>query len=612
MLAVVYEYRTEVPRAVVALGAQRGLPRGAKLADGRLPVLGLSDDGLTVQAERPGDHTLTLDLEVPVVPRGAKGEQGFDVGLPRAAITTLAFDPPAPGVKRVTVGTRTPDRPAEVRKTTYPTDRLTAKGEADRTGLGPTDLLDVAWDAPTAPAPAAEQPAAADTEVVVQVDDTRVESTARLRLRGAAREWLLVLPPGADVAVERVGAADTGPLARTLTRPTDPGKALWTVKVPEGLPAEWVVTATVRQARPKPTDPRFRGPYPVGPFAAPAARQTGTVRVTAAPGVWVWVNKEGPGVRGQDAPADPDKDLVYLFRFAAPPNPASKSAPPLLELDARPATGTARAEPAYHLRRTEAGWRLDADVKVTPPVGGAVQQFTVEWPEGWGENVQVDLDKLVFDLDEPKTPASPRVTTVRLAAPTHAPFVLKLTRAWPVAPAARDATVRLPRFPQVAEVNARVTAAVPEGLELKGTAISREGGPAGGVSELSPVPVADAAPRAAGVQEVGGSFEKGVGAVDLTWQPYRPDLTAEVRADVTLWDRQVTVTERLTLRVADPAGWRGVRLQGPAGMSGLSRPPSLAGIGSGGLELIPPADGVKEVSFTMSYGLPGPPRGAAR
>ena len=56
------------------------------------------DDGLTVQVDAPGPHKLTLDVEVLVTPRGAKGsERGFELGLPRTAITTIDFlDAPEP------------------------------------------------------------------------------------------------------------------------------------------------------------------------------------------------------------------------------------------------------------------------------------------------------------------------------------------------------------------------------------------------------------------------------------------------------------------------------------------------------------------------------------
>src|SRR5262245_22566547 len=85
-----YEFRTERPRALVALGGARAWATGATLDDGQAPVLLPAEEGLLAQVEAPGLHQLTLDLVLPVGVRGSRGmERGFDVGLPRAAITTL-------------------------------------------------------------------------------------------------------------------------------------------------------------------------------------------------------------------------------------------------------------------------------------------------------------------------------------------------------------------------------------------------------------------------------------------------------------------------------------------------------------------------------------------
>ncbi len=80
----------------------------AKLDDGPAPVLETAEDGLVALVETAGDHTVTLELECPVGGRANKTDVGFEIGLPRAAITTLALDAP-PGVGRVAATTRLPD-----------------------------------------------------------------------------------------------------------------------------------------------------------------------------------------------------------------------------------------------------------------------------------------------------------------------------------------------------------------------------------------------------------------------------------------------------------------------------------------------------------------------
>jgi DNA ligase-1 len=83
----------------------------------------------------------------------------------------------------------------------------------------------------------------------------------------------------------------------------------------------------VRASRPKADDPKHVGPFAVGPFALlESTRQTGTLRVTAAPHTRLTV-RHGPDVR-QDVPPGPAGDeAVSFFRFAtgapgpAPPPP---------------------------------------------------------------------------------------------------------------------------------------------------------------------------------------------------------------------------------------------------------------------------------------------------
>ena len=105
-LSLTFAVRTTVPRTAVLLGCQKGFPVAAKLDGAKLPVLAHGDDGLTVLIESPGEHTVAVDVDAPVAARGPGRELGFEIGLPRAAITTLALDPPA-GAKKLTVGVRT-------------------------------------------------------------------------------------------------------------------------------------------------------------------------------------------------------------------------------------------------------------------------------------------------------------------------------------------------------------------------------------------------------------------------------------------------------------------------------------------------------------------------
>jgi hypothetical protein len=270
-LTLTYSFRTAAPKAVVALGGQKAFPLAAKLDGGKLPALAAGDDGLTALVESPGEHTLVLTVEAPVGPRGGKAEVGFEVGLPRAAITTLALAPPEK-VKQLTVGVRTAaDRGGAPKRAT---EDAAALGKYP---LGPAELLEVAWQPPTA-APVTPQAAlSAEVEAAVRVDEAQVETTATVRLRGPAREWALVLPPGADVEARRAtSAVPRDPTIELpfstafpgLTRPADPTQTNWTFRPPDSGGSDWDLTVTARQPRPMAGDGKSEAPFAVGRSAA--------------------------------------------------------------------------------------------------------------------------------------------------------------------------------------------------------------------------------------------------------------------------------------------------------------------------------------------------------
>ena len=88
---------------------------------------------------------------------------------------------------------------------------------------------------------------------------------------------------------------------------------------------------------------------------------------------------------------------------------------------------------------------------------------------------------------------------------------------------------------------------------------------------------------------ISGKFEHGIARADLSWQPHRPDLTAEVRADVTVHDRQMVVVQQFKLKAADGFA-RPVRFRTPTGATGLKSQPPLDPVGPGEWSLTPPAD----------------------
>ena len=579
VLTAVFAVRTTAPRTVVALGLQRAQVTAARGEGNRLPILNPpGDDGLTVLFETAGDHTLTLELEAAVTPRG-KGEVGFDLGLPRAAISTLVLDqPPATAGKKVVVGTRTEGKATDPKRTSVPVDQLSRAY-----ALGATDTLELAWEPPTTAAPAA---ATAESEVVVRVDDSQVETTAKIRLRGPVKDWQLALPPGADVtAVSESGGTSPG-----VVRPTEANRPVWTIRGTADPAADWLVTVTTRLPRPKPTEPKFRGPYPLGPFAVLGpVKQSGKLSVFAPPTARLGF-KGAADFRRQDVTAEDGQ--VAAFQYTSlPPVPPTGKPPAWLDLDARLVPAVARVKPAHALALRSDGWHWEAVVKVVPPPRGEVEQVLIELPAGW-ETLTAKPEDIVDEVQTVTDGRPVRTRLIRLTTPQKVPFELVLTSRFPVPVAAGKVTLPLPRFPQADEREGTVSATVPEDFEVSGAV---------GTDPLKPP-----ATRRPSVTTVGGPWDRTDERVELTWQPHRPDVTCDARAEVTVADQQTAVTQVLKFKTNGDG--KPLRLRGPVAAVGLKSVPAVAPVGPGEWEFRPPAEA--EFTLTLGFALRHPARKA--
>jgi hypothetical protein len=593
-LTVVYTYRTTTARTLVLLGGQRAAPVAATGPDGKVPLLELTADGLAALVEQPGEGTVTVEFEAVAAARSAKNELGVELGLPRAAITSLTFEAPGPAVKKLTVGTRTPEsgaaRPAEPKRVTDDATRYAPKADGAGVPLGPIDWLEIAWETPAAVA-AGDAAPTADAEIVVRVDDSQVETTARLRLRGPARDWLLHLPGDATVTAVRPGTADGGPTP-TTTRPSDPKQPLWSVRTPEA--GEWLVTAVSRVARPDAKDAKHAGPYAVPvAFVAGLPRQTGSVRVHAPATIRVSNYQHTAEVRRLDTVPGTDAP-VAAFRYAA-----AGPKPPTFSFEARPARGFTAVQPHHKLDLTHEGWRLRTELRVTP-VRTTVEQVVFELPAAWREPVARPDDR-VDEVQAGPEANGKRTWTIRLASGTSEPIVLTIETLFAVPETSNEAALALPRFPGVTERETQVSVAVPDGLAVKGNA--RE---ATATTALAPLGTA----KPAADTRLAGTFETPPTALELAWQPYRAELAATVRADVTLGERQMTVSQTVHLKANDPIG-RAVRFRGPVAPLALQSVPALDANGFGLWNWTPTAD-AKEATLTLSFSVPLPPRGEAK
>ena len=617
-LTLTYSFRTTQPRTLLILGCQRSVLVAAKTGQGKLPILNPpGDDGLTLLADAAGEQTLTLDIEIPIAARGIKNEIGFDIGLPRAAITTLTLDAgPATGIKSVALGTRIPEvasllpvRPTEAKRFSVSVEQLVAKPIP----LGATDLLEFMWEPLIPTSPSAAVLPTVDSELIVKVEESQIETVAKLKLRGALKEWPLQLPAGSDVTVERAPAPGVAPTAQpepmppTVLRPTDANKPVWVIRTPgENPDAEWLVTATHRVPRPKPGDPKFRGPYLIGPYALGVnAKQSGRINVFAGPTVRLSF-KPLPEFRRLDLPAAAADDHIAQFAFAAlaqlPPNGRAGA---WFEIDARIAPTAIRAKSSHQLKLTPGGWRLETTVRIVPPPRGELEQVAVEIPEGWSA-LEASPEELVESIHIVKD-GSPRLWGIRFHTAQKSAFTVKLLATFPLpiqsgSPEDRESklALALPRFPQADERETILAATVPDGFELRGNAALWEGGQPSAASDPLTPPTGGA--NRAAITAVGGTFDRAVARVELSWQTHRPALTVENRVDVSLQPRQLFIQQVLKFKPSQDDR-RTILLRGPEQLLGLQSVPALDPVGPGRWEFRPNVEPGKEFTLTVAFAL---------
>jgi len=606
-LKLTYTFRTATPNAAVALAAKRSFLVAAKLDGQPLPTIEGTDTGFTVVVDQPGNHTVVLDVECPIGARGTKPEIGFELGMPRAAITSLIFEPP-PGVTRVALTTRTPDggKAGDPRRVAG----IDAKSVAppapmrDPYPLGPVESLEVSWEPPVA-TPTADATQSAELDATVQLNEAVVETTAKFKLRGTSRTWHVAAPPDATFTADRVaGVATELPV---FTKPADAAKPVWKVELPAGtVPADWIVTAVIRAPRAKPTEPAFRGPFAIGPLSAlDVAKLSGALRVVAPANTRLSF-KHGRELRPDVPPAAPaDDETIGFFRLAAGPIGNLPPAAPLLTFEATPLAGRVAVRPNYKLQLADAGWNVRAELRITP-IRTTLDSVTLELPASW-RGVELAPPTLVNLTTEQKGEGDKRLLKITLTADQRQPFDLVLTASAPFAPGSAAASIPLPRFPGATERDTLVSANVPDGIDLRGAGHEWDNDqPSSWTATLPATPGPDGkAPR--NVTAINGKFERGLARLDLAWSAFRPPLTAEVRADLTIRDSQIVVSQRVQLRSADGLP-RTVRFAGAAELTGLAPFDRIAP----GVWLHGFSPDAKDGSVKFEYAIPLPANGPTR
>ena len=538
-----FKFTTTRAGAIIHLGCQRAQAVEAKLDDGKTPLISAGDDGLRVQVETPGDHTIRLELDVPITARGAKGsELGFDMGLPGCPITTLSFESPA-GVRRYTLSTRQP-KPAGVGPAVAESDIEQPEAERLTPGkggmpLGAVTFVALSWEDPGRKLDAARS---ASADITVTLGASEVVTESKFRLRGQAVEWKFTAPVTADVTVGLWSSPGTvkppeltADRAPNVIRP-DSGSTIWRLVFRESVQIDLQVTVTLRQDRPRATDVPGKNAYPVGPFAVLGVpQQTGVIRVRTPPNWKATANLKGDTKRDTDEVAG-----EMSFRYRLNELSVAPAAAPL-ELTFAAVPGIVQARARHELRLTESSWQLRSEIAISP-TQAEVEYIDLEVPTAF--RISLAEPKEVVEELSLLREMSPerRVYRARLSSPKRTSFSFTLEGDYPQRPTEMSVSIPLPRLLGVNERSTEILVLSPLRYEVRGTVRSWEGAKPG--TWETPL---EAEPSEVGFR-LKGAAEKPIATAELTWKLAPINASIRSEADVDIEETTLRVSQKLVLR----------------------------------------------------------------
>jgi hypothetical protein len=265
LLEAQFEGVTDRPNAVVALACPQAVAAAAQF-DGRMPDIRRAEArDFFVQIEKPGRYQLTLNLFVPLTARTGN-VRGFELTLPRTAITNLDLDLPA-NVKDPRIGGRSLSDPQLV--------GLSLKNHhlGGSLGLGAVDKLDLVWKEVRPPSGVPLLTAQGDIQVQLDAAGQTTEAKLELRIEGGQTNvWRLLVPLGAEV---KAAPTDEARIKANIETANQKFAALRTIHLKESSADPLRVVVKLYSPL-----PRGGALAPVGPFfVVGAARQTGTLLV---------------------------------------------------------------------------------------------------------------------------------------------------------------------------------------------------------------------------------------------------------------------------------------------------------------------------------------------
>jgi hypothetical protein len=533
VLRTTFDMVTDRPGAVVSLACPQAWATAAQI-DGRTPLLRAETDGFLVQIDKAGHHHLTLDLTVPLPTRGGES-RGFELTLPRAAITSLELDLPA-NAKDVRVGGRPASDPLPA--------GLGLKNQHLGGGLGPApvDKLDLVWKEPGPPSGVPVLTANGKIQVRLDPSGQITQAELLLKIEGAPTKlWRLLVPLGAEV---KVSPADEGRVEAIETA-NQKYASLRTIRLKEASTDPLVVQVTVRAPL-----PGIGSLAPVGPFfVLGAVRQTGTVMVRNQVRNLHVDYREHGDMRLQRRTDEPggDAGVTATFTYSAIPlveNPQSVSGPASLswlDMDAEVVRGQVRTRVTHTLRLWSPpgegegnALRWDITTTITPAAKWAdIEQLRVVVPAEW-----MPAEEGVQPVGEKDSRFVAFRSSVLLREGPSQPVTLR-GRYDPLQKAAGRAALKLPR-PQGTIEQCEIKIEVPRDTEVLLHNTEQ--------TDLELVKQTGPNEQTWRCRRVGPEW----GGIDISWRPYRPELTAKSIADLTLTGGRADIRQEILLTSPQP------------------------------------------------------------
>ena len=591
-------FKTSTSRSVIYLGFQNAQPLDPKIDDGKLPLLVKNEQGLIALIDSAGEHTLKLELETPLISRGSKGtESGFELGLPGCPISMMTFALPAK-IKRISsirreVGSAT----SESRN--YTSEQLKPDGEG--LPLGAVSNLELFWE--DLEAVPKDQQRTASTETQVTLSESELLTESKLRLKGSAKEWKFTAPANAEILVRKAPLA-SDPQAKatdlpfeqspTIVRPEPNQPPIWKLQFREPNAVELQVQINTRMTRPPLSDPKSKGPYSLGPYAAlEVVSQSGTIRVKSPSQLRITPLLKGD-TRRQDSGDDPLAEAV--FRYTSLPTAGNNLPGSPLDIEVRTVPGSIQSNSTHQLQQVERGWRLRSEIQINP-IRVEVDRLEVEMPSLTDFQDAIILPAELVEGTAPVRELSPqrRVIQVKLLTPQRTPFNLTIEGIYPLPGNLHESTLNLPRLLHTLERDSQVSVVLPEGLEIRGGVRIWQNDKIG--TWLHPL-------KAEETRATVSLSRSSPAQVEFSWKPPQPHFRVESIADVLLMDGGHRVQQQLKL-VFTSKPPRKLRLRlsdAPLLKSGISiAPGSLEPLEGDLWQLNLPADSGNEVTFKTSF-----------